>query len=128
MHFKGDLIYVNYGRFEDYQKLQEMNVSLIGKIVIARYGQTYRGAKAQYAQQLGAAGLIIYNDPYDFSNNFTTHEETFPHNLWLPPKDAQRGTTAYGIENGDYPTPLLPAKGFILIQYFQIKKFSVKKK
>ena len=92
-----------------------MNVSLVGKIAIARYGLAYRGAKAQYAQRLGAIGLIIYNDPHDYSNNFTSPDDTFPHNMWLSPKDAQRGTTAYGIENGDYPTPLLPAKGLSFV-------------
>lgn len=109
--FKGELIYVNYGRFEDYLQLQNIGISLRDKIVIARYGKNYRGAKAQFAQQLGAVGVIIYNDPFDFSSNFTNYNETLPHSLWLPPKGAQRGSVVYAVMNGDFPTPMLPAKG-----------------
>lgn len=41
---QGDLIYVNYGRVEDYDVLMNttgLNVS--GKIVLCRYGKIYRG-------------------------------------------------------------------------------------
>lgn len=88
-----------------------MGVSLEGKIAIARYGQIWRGAKAQFAQQLGAIGVIIYMDPMDYSNNYTDGTNTFPHSLYLPPRGAQRGAVSYGIANGDFPTPFLPAKG-----------------
>lgn len=99
-----------------------MGIDLNGKIVIARYGQNYRGAKAQFAQQLGAIGVIIYNDPFDFSSNFTNRNETFPHTVWLPPKGAQRGTVAYGIDNGDFLTPLIPAKGLRQLFFKRFKK------
>ena len=33
----GELVYVNYGRVEDIQTLQELGVSLDGKIAISRY-------------------------------------------------------------------------------------------
>ena len=42
-----------------------MKIDVRGKIVLARYGQNFRGVKAQLAQQYGAAGLIIYSDPAD---------------------------------------------------------------
>lgn len=101
---------MNYGQLEDYETLQKKNVNLTGKIVIARYGNIWRGAKAQFAQQLGAIGVIIYNDPYDYSENYTDYADTFPNAFRLPPKGAQRGAVTYGISNGDFPTPFLPAK------------------
>ena len=42
---QGDLVYVNYGRREDFKLLQSMNVNCSGKIVIARYGRVFRGDK-----------------------------------------------------------------------------------
>ena len=57
-----DLIYVNRGLPDDYQKLVEMGISVEGKIAIARYGDSYRGVKAKIAGEQGAIGLIIYSD------------------------------------------------------------------
>jgi N-acetylated-alpha-linked acidic dipeptidase len=37
------LVYVNYGMQEDYLQLERLGVSVKGKIVIARYGQGWRG-------------------------------------------------------------------------------------
>ena len=41
----GELIYVDYGRKEDYDKLVELGVDFKGKIAIARYGAIFRGLK-----------------------------------------------------------------------------------
>ena len=57
------LVYVNYGTKEDYDTLQSMNVSVKGKIVIARYGAGWRGLKVKLAQEQGAVGCILYSDP-----------------------------------------------------------------
>src|SRR6266705_541089 len=61
----GDLVYVNYGRPEDYHILDSLGVSVQGKIVIARYGQSWRGIKPKVAAEHGAIGCIIYSDPRD---------------------------------------------------------------
>lgn len=43
---QADLVYVNYGRTEDFFKLErEMGINCTGKIVIARYGKIFRGNK-----------------------------------------------------------------------------------
>jgi len=55
----GEVVYANYGRKEDFEKLAEMGVSVQGKIVIARYGGNFRGYKAKFAEAAGAAGLVI---------------------------------------------------------------------
>ncbi len=59
----GELVYVNFGLPEDYEKLDELGISVKGKIVIARYGKSWRGIKPKVAQEHGAIGCIIYSDP-----------------------------------------------------------------
>jgi N-acetylated-alpha-linked acidic dipeptidase len=69
--FQGDgdvtapLVYVNYGMQDDYKALQRMGVSVVGKIVVARYGGGFRGLKPRLAHEHGAAGCLIYSDPAD---------------------------------------------------------------
>src|SRR5580658_3563463 len=43
------LVYVNYGIPSDYEQLARMGVSVSGAIVIARYGQSWRGIKPNLA-------------------------------------------------------------------------------
>lgn len=44
--FQGDLVYVNYGRTEDFLQLErDMGINVTGKIVIVRYGKIFRGNK-----------------------------------------------------------------------------------
>lgn len=59
------VVYVNYGRKEDFETLEELDVQIEGKIVVARYGGNFRGFKAKYAEEAGAAALVIYSDPDD---------------------------------------------------------------
>ena len=44
-----DLVYVNYGIPEDYEQLAELGIDVKGKIVIARYGESWRGIKPKVA-------------------------------------------------------------------------------
>jgi N-acetylated-alpha-linked acidic dipeptidase len=60
-----ELVYVNYGLNADYEELAKMGIDVKGKIVIARYGQSWRGIKPKIAQEHGAIGCIIYSDPKD---------------------------------------------------------------
>lgn len=61
----GELVFVNYGLPEDYDMLQSLGISVKGKIVIAKYGRSWRGIKPKVAQEHGAIGCIIYSDPRD---------------------------------------------------------------
>jgi len=61
----GEVVYVNYGLIEDYAQLDSMGVSVRGKIVVARYGRSFRGIKAREAEKHGAVALLIYSDPQD---------------------------------------------------------------
>ncbi len=61
----GALVYVNQGVPEDYEVLERRGVDVKGKIVLARYGGSWRGIKAKVAAEKGALGCIIFNDPLE---------------------------------------------------------------
>ncbi len=83
------LVYVNYGAPDDYEKLASMGVSVKGAIVIARYGQTWRGIKPKLAAQHGAVGCLIYSDPHDDGYARGT---IYPEGPMRPPDGVQRGS------------------------------------
>lgn len=58
-----ELVFVNFGLPEDYETLENLGIDVKGKIVIARYGRSWRGVKPKIAQEHGAIGCIIYSDP-----------------------------------------------------------------
>ena len=60
---EAEVVYANYARPEDFRTLKQMGIDVRGKVVIARYGQNFRGVKALAAQENGAAALILYSDP-----------------------------------------------------------------
>ncbi|MDZ4730060.1 MAG: M28 family peptidase [Xanthomonadales bacterium] len=62
---EAELVFVNYGRPEDYEILERNGIDVTGKIVIAKYGKTWRGIKPKLAAEKGAIGTIIYSDPAD---------------------------------------------------------------
>src|SRR5205823_13620977 len=49
----GSIIYVNYGRAEDYDRLEHLNISVKNQIVLARYFHGYRGGKSLEAEKRG---------------------------------------------------------------------------
>ncbi|XP_062588973.1 N-acetylated-alpha-linked acidic dipeptidase 2-like [Saccostrea cucullata] len=101
-----ELIYVNYGRVEDFQWLvTNKSVNFTGKMVIARYGKIYRGDKVRLASRYGASGIILYSDPLDYTDG--PNSKVYPDGWWLPDTGTQRGTTFMG--KGDPLTPGYPA-------------------
>ncbi|KAF8913770.1 hypothetical protein CPB84DRAFT_1720468 [Gymnopilus junonius] len=107
----GQLIYANYGRKEDYDGLVAQGTNLTGKIVITRYGANFRGLKIKGAEELGAAGVLIYSDPRD--DGFVTVKNDFPPYPAGParnPTSIQRGSVQYlSSYPGDPTTPGYPA-------------------
>jgi len=85
----GDLVYVNYGVPEDYAHLAKLGVYVNGKIVIARYGKSWRGIKPKVAAEHGAIGCIIYSDPKD--DGFAKGK-VFPAGPFRPEQGVQRGS------------------------------------
>ncbi len=62
---EAELVFVNYGRPEDYEILERNGIDVSGKIAIAKYGKSWRGIKPKLAGEKGAIGTIIYSDPAD---------------------------------------------------------------
>jgi len=100
---EAEVVYANYGRPEDFKKLDELKIGVRGKIVLVRYGQNFRGVKAFIAQQHGAAGMIIYSDPMD---DGWQQGDKYPQGPWRPDSGVQRGSVGYIFEfAGDPTTP-----------------------
>jgi N-acetylated-alpha-linked acidic dipeptidase len=97
------LVYVNYGIPEDYEKLEQMGISVKGAIAIARYGHSWRGIKPKVAAEHGAVGCLIYSDPRD---DGYFEGDVFPQGAWRPPDGVQRGSVMdMPIHPGDPLTP-----------------------
>ncbi|KAK2165001.1 hypothetical protein LSH36_56g02011 [Paralvinella palmiformis] len=88
---KGDLVYVNYARVDDFIWLTESeHIDPNGKICIARYGKVFRGDKVLIAQRYGCLGMILYSDPADYVL-LTNAEDVYPDSWFLPGSGVQRG-------------------------------------
>ncbi|HXP41696.1 MAG TPA: PA domain-containing protein, partial [Candidatus Acidoferrales bacterium] len=99
------LVYVNYGNREDYEQLERLGISVKGAIVIARYGEGWRGIKPKVAGEHGAIGCIIYSDPRD---DGYFQGDDYPKGGWRPKDGVQRGS----VMDTDYPgDPLTPGVG-----------------
>ncbi len=100
---EADIVYANYGTPDDFDALAKMSIDVRGKIVLVRYGQNFRGVKAFIAQERGAAGVIIYSDPFD---DGWRRGDKYPAGPWRPDTGAQRGSVGYMFEfPGDPTTP-----------------------
>jgi len=104
----GQLVFVNYGLPEDYETLAKLGIDVKGKIVIAKYGRSWRGIKPKVAYEHGAIGCIIYSDPAD--DGYSAGD--------VYPKGAYK--SEYGVQRGSvmdmviYPgDPLTPGIGAI---------------
>lgn len=102
----GQLVFVNYGLPDDYETLAKLGIDVKGKIVIAKYGRSWRGIKPKVAYEHGAIGCIIYSDPAD--DGYSAGE--------VYPKGAYKNE--YGVQRGSvmdmviYPgDPLTPGVG-----------------
>jgi N-acetylated-alpha-linked acidic dipeptidase len=97
------LVYVNYGLVADYEELARHGVSVKGAIVIARYGESWRGIKPKLAAEHGAIGCIIYSDP---AEDGYSQQLPFPNGPMRPAEGAQRGSV---LDAPLYPgDPLTP--------------------
>ena len=103
----GDLVFVNYGIPDDYDRLERMGISVKGKIVIAKYGRSWRGIKPKVAQEHGAIGCIIYSDPKD---DGYYQGDVYPKGAFKNEYGVQRGSVMdMPIYPGDPLTPNIGA-------------------
>lgn len=103
------LVYVNYGLPDDYKELARRGISVSNAIVIAKYGQSWRGVKPKVAAEHGAVGCILYSDPKD-DGYFV--DDVFPKGPMRNSHGVQRGSVM------DFPSsspgdPLTPGYGAV---------------
>jgi N-acetylated-alpha-linked acidic dipeptidase len=104
----GQLVYVNYGVPADYGELKRMGIDVKGKIVIARYGASWRGIKPKVAHENGAIGCLIYSDPRD--DGFF-QGDVYPEGAYRPDQGVQGGSVMdMPVHPGD---PLTPGWGAV---------------
>jgi N-acetylated-alpha-linked acidic dipeptidase len=104
----GELVYVNYGVPADYEELARRGIDVKGKVVIARYGGSWRGIKPKVAAEHGAVGCIIYSDP---AGDGYSLGDVYPRGGWRPAQGVQRGSVAdMPVHPGD---PLTPGVGAV---------------
>jgi N-acetylated-alpha-linked acidic dipeptidase len=91
---------------DDYAILKKLGVDVKGKIVLARYGGSWRGIKPKVAHEHGAVGCLIYSDPKD---DGYYQGLVYPEGPWRPEQGVQRGSV---IDMPIYPgDPLTPGVG-----------------
>ena len=101
-----ELVYVNYGVPADYEELERRGIDVKGKIVIARYGGSWRGIKPKVAAEHGAVGCLIYSDPRE---DGYFQGDVYPNGGWRSDRAAQRGSV---MDLPMYPgDPLTPGVG-----------------
>jgi N-acetylated-alpha-linked acidic dipeptidase len=101
-----EAVYVNYGVPADYEVLDRLGIDVKGKIVIARYGGSWRGIKPKVACEHGAVGCIIYSDPKE---DGYYQGDVYPEGSFRPKNGVQRGSVLdMPVSPGD---PLTPGVG-----------------
>ncbi len=102
----GELVYVNYGIPGDYEELERRGIDVRGKIVIARYGGSWRGIKPKVAAEHGAIATILYSDPRD---DGYFQGDVYPEGPYRMEHGVQRGSVSdMPLYPGD---PLTPGVG-----------------
>jgi N-acetylated-alpha-linked acidic dipeptidase len=101
-----ELVFVNRGIPADYEELERMGIDVKGKIVIAKYGGSWRGIKPKVAAEHGAIGCLIYSDPAD---DGYVQGDTYPDGPFRRADAVQRGSV---MDMPVYPgDPLTPDVG-----------------
>ncbi|HEY1249753.1 MAG TPA: M28 family metallopeptidase [Thermoanaerobaculia bacterium] len=104
----GDVVYVNRGSPEDYDRLEKLGVRIRGRIALARYFGGYRGGKSLEAEKRGALALLVYSDPAD---DGAAKGPVYPDGPWGNDSHFQRGADVYDFKiPGDPLTPGWPSR------------------
>ncbi|HVO63131.1 MAG TPA: transferrin receptor-like dimerization domain-containing protein [Terriglobales bacterium] len=101
------LVFVNYGLPNDYEQLERLGVSVNGAVVLAKYGNSWRGVKPKVAAEHGAIGCLIYSDPRD---DGYVEDDVFPAGPMRNPNGVQRGSVM-DFASSNPGDPLTPGIG-----------------
>ncbi|MBY0395425.1 MAG: M28 family peptidase, partial [Thermoleophilia bacterium] len=100
---RGQVVYANYGRPEDFATLERLGISVKDRIVLVRYGEQFRGLKVRNAQKRGAKGVLIYSDP---AEDGYMRGDVYPKGSFRPGSAVQRGSVQFlSLGPGDPSTP-----------------------
>ena len=121
----GEVVYANFGVPEDYEWLAKQGISVKDKIVIARYGKSWRGIKAKVAAEHGAIACLIYSDPHE---DGYFEGDVYTKGPMRPPEGVQRGSVmdmplypgnplspGWASEKGSRRLPISEAKSLMKI-------------
>ena len=100
------VVYANYGTKADFDRLRALGIDCRGKVVLARYGGNFRGFKVRFAEEAGAAAVLIFTDPADSG---TGKGPVWPEGGWANETCIQRGSVLVGDQPGDPTTPMRPS-------------------
>lgn len=101
-----DLVFANYGLPGDYDELERHGIDVKGKIVLVKYGNSWRGIKPKVAAERGAIGCIIYSDPKE---DGYAQGDVYPKGAFKNETMVQRGSV---LDIPVYPgDPLTPSYG-----------------
>lgn len=102
-----EVVYVNHGSAEDYDRLAKLGVDVRGKIALARYFGGYRGGKSLEGEKRGVAAILVYSDPRE---DGWFQGPVYPDGPWGPASHVQRGANVYDfLVPGDPLTPGWPS-------------------
>jgi N-acetylated-alpha-linked acidic dipeptidase len=88
-----------------------LNITLHGKIALAKYGGPFRGLKVKNAQAFGMIGAVIFTDPGDDRNMTAKNYDTYPDGPARNPTSIQKGSVMdLSTYPGDPTTPGYPSK------------------
>ncbi len=104
-----EVVFVNQGLKADYEDLARRGIDVKGKIVLAKYGGSWRGIKPKLAEEMGAIGTLIYTDPGD---DGYSRGDSYPKGPMKHPSGVQRGSIMdLPMRPGDPSTPYVASKG-----------------
>ncbi|KAI9494175.1 hypothetical protein BDB00DRAFT_762385 [Zychaea mexicana] len=107
----GHVVYVHYGRLEDFNFLSSQGLNFTDTIALIRNGMVSRGLKIRAAEMFGCSGVLLYSDP---SDDGPANKETddgvpalaYPNGPWRSASSVERGTVHYlSVYPGDPLTP-----------------------
>ncbi len=85
----GEVVYANFGVPADYEWLAKEGIDVKGKIVLTRYGKSWRGIKPKVAAEHGAIACLIYSDPHE---DGYFEGDVYTKGPMRPPEGVQRGS------------------------------------
>ncbi|CAN8009233.1 unnamed protein product, partial [Ixodes pacificus] len=103
---EAELIFVNYGTYEDFDKLEEEGISVAGFICLARFGMASRGDKVRICAERGGIGAILFGDPMNMAP--MGEDFVFPQSQYVGGSAMERGSLDFSQDSETPGYPSIP--------------------